>query len=809
MIYGNGRIEKSIIRKIELASEKLKMEELGKDVLEMGKWTIGKSENEIREDDPVKQLIREMTLEEKAALCSGADNCLTKGVERLGVPAVWMADGPHGLRKQEKDADYEGKNDSKRSVCFPAGVTSASSFDPEVLGRIGRELGKLCQAENVHILLGPAVNIKRSPLCGRSFEYYSEDPLVASELGKAYVKALQQEGVGCSLKHFAANNQEYRRRTNSSNLDERTFREIYLAAFEGIVKEAKPWTVMSAYNKINGVFASENRTLLTEILREEWGFEGAVISDWTAVHTRAEAVKAGCDLTMPAAIDTNGDLVGAVQDGTLEEELLDKACENILRLTDRCLKAHRDGAEYDLEAGHRAARKIAEESMVLLKNEDGILPLSRESRIAFIGSFAKAPRYQGGGSSHINPYRVTSAWDAAQGMAQVTYAQGYVTDEDRIEEELKREAVQTAKQADVAVIFAGLPDNMESEGFDRWHMKMPKAQNDLIQAVADVQPNVVVVLHNGSPVEMPWIGEVKGLLEAGLGGEAAGEAVVNLLFGEAYPSGRLAETMPVKLAHNPSYLYYHGEGDVVEYREGVFVGYRYYETKEIDVLFPFGYGLSYTDFEYSSLSTDKTKMEAGDTIKVSVDVTNTGNRAGKEVVQLYVGADVEDTGIRRPVRELRGFKKIFLKPGETKTVEFVLDKRAFSYWDMEAHDFRIAGGSYEIQIGRSARDILLRCPVEADNEWLGGRKEFTMLTTIGEIKQHPEGRKIMDRLIPEFMELVMKMNFIQGDAAKVSAAAGAKAQAQGLDAQPLQILKRFLTGHSKEEWEEILKRLNG
>ena len=535
----------------------------------------------------LKELVAKMTLEEKAAMCSGADFWHTEAVERLGIPAMMVSDGPHGLRKQDQEADNLGVNDSIKAVCFPAGCGTAASFNRELITKMGEALGEECQAEGVGVILGPAVNIKRSPLCGRNFEYYSEDPYVASEIAGALIAGVQSKNVGTSIKHFLANNQEHRRMSSSSEIDERTLREIYLAAFEGAVKKQKPWTVMCSYNRINGTYAAENKEMLTDVLRKEWGFDGFVVSDWGAVNDRVPDLEAGLDLEMPSSGGVNDRLiVEAVKEGRLKEEVLDQAVENILNIVFRYEENRDKTAVFDRDKDHELAKKVAEETCVLLKNEDSILPLEEKEEIAFIGKYAGKPRYQGGGSSHINSHKVTSAWDCVKDWGNVSFAEGFRDDVDKTDEALLTEAVELAKKAKAAVIFAGLPDSFESEGFDRTHMRMPDCQNELIARVAAVQPNTVVVLHNGSPVEMPWADQVKGILEAYLGGQAVGAAVVDILFGKVNPSGKLPETFPCQLEDNPSYLYYSGEGDRVEYREGVFVGYRYYDKKKMQSASP-------------------------------------------------------------------------------------------------------------------------------------------------------------------------------------------------------------------------------
>ena len=600
----------------------------------------------------IKELVSKMTLEEKASLCSGLDFWHTKGVERLGIPSEMVSDGPHGLRKQDDKADHLGINDSIQAVCFPAGCATASSFNRELVTKLGETLGEECQAENVSAILGPAMNIKRSPLCGRNFEYYSEDPLVSTEMAGALVHGVQSKHIGTSPKHFMANNQEYHRLTSSSEMDERTMREIYLASFEGMVKKEKPWTIMNAYNKLNGTYLCENKEMLTDVLRREWGFDGYVMTDWGAMNDRVEALKAGCNLEMPSCEGaTDAEIVAAVQDGTLDESVLDKSCEEYLNVIFKYEENRDKNAVFQHEKDHETAREIEEECIVLLKNEDALLPLSADKKVAFIGKYAEKPRYQGGGSSHINSFKTESAMDAVEFLATVkkeniTFAKGFDDVEDKVDEALAAKAVEAAANADVAVIFAGLPDSFESEGYDRKHLGMPNCQNALIEAVAEAQPNTIVVLHNGAPVEMPWLGKVKAVLEAYLGGQAVGGAVVNVLYGNANPSGRLAETFPLRIQDTPCYLNYGGEHDKSVYSEGIFVGYRYYTSKEMEVLFPFGYGLSYTTFSYGNLTVDKKEFKESEKLLVSVDVTNTGACTGKEVVQLYV-APKGGTIIRR------------------------------------------------------------------------------------------------------------------------------------------------------------------
>lgn len=693
------------------------------------------------EREKLQELIKQMTLEEKASLCSGADFWHTESVDRLGIPAMMVSDGPHGLRKQDQEADHLGMNDSIKAVCFPAGCGTAASFNRELITRMGETLGEECQAEGVGVILGPAVNIKRSPLCGRNFEYYSEDPLVASEIAGALIKGVQSKNVGTSIKHFLANNQETRRMSSSSEVDERTLREIYMASFEGAVSKQKPWTVMCSYNKINGTYAAEHKEALTDILRGEWGFDGFVVSDWGAVNNRVPDLEAGLDLEMPSSGGINDKLiVDAVKDGSLDEAVLDRAVERILNIVYRFEENRDKTAVFDRDRDHEMAKKVAEETIVLLKNEDNLLPLSEKEDIAFIGKYARKPRYQGGGSSHINSHKVTGAWDCVKDWGNITFAEGYADDADVVDEAMIAEAVANASKAKAAVIFAGLPDAFESEGFDRAHMGMPGCQNELIERVAAVQPNTIVVLHNGSPVEMPWADKVKGIVEAYLGGQAVGAATVDILFGKVNPSAKLPESFPYKLEDNPSYLYYLGEGDRVEYREGVFVGYRYYDTKKMEVRFPFGFGLSYTSYEYSNLKVSADHIKDTDVLEVSVDVTNTGGMAGKEVVQLYI-SDVESTVIR-PVKELKGFEKVELAPGETKTVTFTLDKRAFAYWNTQLHDWHVETGEFRILIGKSSRDIQLEAAVTVEST-VKVPVHYTMDTTFGDLMKDEKAMQII------------------------------------------------------------------
>ncbi|MDO5434741.1 MAG: glycoside hydrolase family 3 C-terminal domain-containing protein [Clostridia bacterium] len=662
----------------------------------------------------IKKTVAQMTLEEKCSLLSGADFWRTRPVERLNIPAVMVSDGPHGLRKQAEGGDHLGINDSIEAVCLPTASAAAASFDRDLCRQIGEAIGDACQHEKLAVNLGPAINIKRSPLCGRNFEYYSEDPYLAGELATAHTKGLQSRNVGVSVKHFAANSQENRRMSTSAEVDERTLREIYFPAFEKVVREGKAWTVMCSYNRINGVYSSENPWLLKKVLRDEWGFDGYVVSDWGAVNDRVKAVAAGLDLEMPSSGGSNDRRVmEAVRAGLLDEKDVDACVENILRIHMRYVENAKPETVWDKESQHELAGRLASECMVLLKNEDGILPLKQEEKVAVIGRFAAVPRFQGGGSSHINCFRITSLMDELKDQPGVSYAQGYDIADEKPDEALIAEAVKAAAAADKAVIVAGLPDSFESEGYDRTHLRIPACQTELICRVAEANPNTVVVLYNGSPVEMPWLDKVKGLIEGYLGGQAIGTATANVLYGRVNPCGKLPETFAVKLEDTPCFLSYEGEGDTGVYNEGVFVGYRYYDKKKMNVLFPFGYGLSYTKFAYGGLKLSAPAIMDTDRLTVSVDVTNTGSVKGKEVVQLYVG-DVQST-VFRPVRELKGFEKIELMPGETKTVTFELDKRAFAYWNTTLHDWHVETGDFRIEICSDSRTVLLSETVRVES----------------------------------------------------------------------------------------------
>jgi len=751
----------------------------------------------------IKELVQRMTLEEKAGMCSGLDFWHLKGVERLGIPSIMVTDGPHGLRKQDGSADHLGLTSSVPATCFPSAAGLASSWDKELARQVGVALGEECQAEDVAVLLGPGVNIKRSPLGGRNFEYFSEDPLLSTQMATGHIQGVQSQGVGTSLKHFAVNNQEERRMSIDAVVDERTLREIYLASFEGAVKDGQPWTVMCSYNKVNGTYAGENEWLLTDILKDEWGHEGLVVSDWGAVNERADALAAGLELEMPTSGGI-GDrkVIDAVESGQLPLDKLDRAVERLLTLIFNTVDQKQEGATYNKEEHHQLARKVAAESMVLLKNEKGLLPLGREGEVALIGAFARKPRFQGGGSSHINPTKVD---DIVEEITQVagegvtfSYAPGYRIEADDVDETLMHEAVQAAKSADTAVVFVGLPDRYESEGYDRAHLRLPDNHIRLIEEIAKVQSRIVVVLSNGSPVEMPWLPQVQAVLEAYLGGQAVGGAIADLLYGEVNPSGKLAETFPAKLSHNPSYLNFPGEGDRVDYREGIFVGYRYYDKKELEPLFPFGYGLSYTTFEYADLKVDRTELTDQDEVNVHVRVTNTGDRAGKEIVQLYV-SDVESTVIR-PVKELKAFAKVALEPGESEVVSFTLNKRSFAYYNLDMKDWHVETGEFEIQVGSSSRDIHVhtRVNVESTATFL---PTYTRNSTLGDIQRDPAHKQLLEQALQQFQEASGFGGDDAGDHADMMDAM--------MKYMPLRALVAFSGGAMTEEaMNELLEQLN-
>lgn len=651
----------------------------------------------------ITNLIKKMSLEEKAALCTGAGPWTTTPVEHLGIPEMTVTDGPHGVRRVENIHSFTHK--SIPATCFPTATCMASTWDVDLIHKLGQAIAEECIALKVDLILGPGVNMKRTPLCGRNFEYYSEDPFLAGEMAVSFIKGVQSKGVGTSLKHYAANNQEYQRSTISSEVDERTFREIYLPAFEAAVKKAKPWTVMCSYNKINGTYAAENRRLLTEILRDEWDFGGFVVSDWGAVHDRVEGLKAGLDLEMPGPRKLRVKaVIEAVRSGELSESVLDESVRRILEIVFKAAETKKGGS-FDIVGHHALAHRVAGEGMVLLKN-NGILPLQKQQYIAVIGRAAKDAYYQGGGSSHINPTQVDNPFVELQklaGDAELSYAEGYLQDE-ALDQVLIDEACKNAHSADVALLYISLPATKESEGYDRPDLDLTSQQVALIKSVAAVQPNTVVILNNGAPVVMSeWIDGTAAVLEAWMMGQAGGGAIADVLFGKVNPSGKLAETFPNRLLDTPAHINYPGGNGEVRYGEGIFIGYRYYDAREMPVLFPFGYGLSYTTFAYSNPKVSAQNFKDVDGLTVSVEVTNTGKMAGKEVVQVYVHD--RKSKLVRPPKELKGFVKVELQPGETKTVTIPLDFRAFAYYHPGYQQWITEDGEFDILIGGSSADI--------------------------------------------------------------------------------------------------------
>lgn len=661
----------------------------------------------------IKELISKMTLEEKASLLSGKDFWSTKSVERLNIDSIILTDGPHGLRMQAVSSDNLNLQTSLKSTCFPTASSSACSFDPSILYEMGKSIAEECKAAGVAVILGPGINIKRSPLCGRNFEYFSEDPFLTGELAKAWVRGAEDNNIATSVKHFACNNQETLRLIIDAIVDERALREIYLSAFETVVKEACPSTVMCAYNKVNGEYASESKYFLNDILREEWGFKGFVVSDWGAVNDRVEALKAGLDLQMPS---TGGyddkKIIEAVEKGELKEDILDKAIERILKISLNVL--NKKCFEFDKVSHHNTARKIAEASAVLLKNDEKILPLKKECSIAVLGEFAQNPRFQGNGSSLINAFEIDTAKKYfKEKEIKFDYEKGYDIESDKIDNSLIENAVNISKNKDAVIIFAGITSAYESEGFDRKHMRMPDNHNALIDAVSKVNKNIIVVLSLGSPVEMPWINKVKALINIYLSGEACISAALNIIFGFVNPSGKLAETFPLKLEDTPSFNYFPGGNKAVEYRESIFVGYRYYDKAKKEVLFPFGFGLSYTNFDFSNLSVDYDTVNL-ENFNVSFEITNTGGFDGAEVAQVYISSP--ENKIFKAEKELKGFEKVFIKSKEMKRVSIKMSERSFSFYNIETKSFEIETGTYTIHVGSSSRHLPLSKTIEIANK---------------------------------------------------------------------------------------------
>lgn len=650
-------------------------------------------------------IIEQMTNEEKASMGSGSDFWHTQPIPRLNIDSIMMTDGPHGLRKQKGQGDHIGINQSHPSTCFPTAATIANSWDKELIKSMGEALAKECHSANVSVLLGPGINIKRSPLCGRNFEYFSEDPFLTGELASSFVFSIERRGIGTSLKHFAVNNQEYNRMVSNSIVDQRALREIYLSSFEKVVRQAKPSTVMAAYNKVNNVYCCENEFLLTDILRNEWGFEGAVISDWGATNDRMQSHIAGMDLEMPGnAKDNDKKIAKALDQGQLNPRIIDASISRTLSLIENHPTT---GEPYSDEEHHQLARYIASQSFVLLKNEH-LLPLTSTESILIVGDMAKNPRYQGSGSSLITPTKLPSLLDALDNeQIPYTYTPG-VGQKDLRDETLLSEALSLAKQAKIVVIMAGLPETYESEGFDREHLHMPDSHNELISKICEVNRNVVVIISAGSPVTMPWLPSAGAVLQTYLSGQAGSEAIIDILLGRINPSGKLAESYPKDIKDTPCYTTFAQPGRNACYKESIFVGYRYYDTYNVEVLFPFGYGLSYTTFAYENIAVDGNFPD----LSVSFDIRNTGSVAGSEIAQLYIHH--RHPTIFKAKRELKGFDKVYLDPSQSKKVTISLNARSFSYYNTEINDWIIENGKYEIQVGASLMDIRLKYTVSYD-----------------------------------------------------------------------------------------------
>jgi beta-glucosidase len=703
--------------------------------------------------DEIDRWMQELTLEEKAALVSGADLWHTVAVERLGIPAIMCSDGPHGMRAQVDQTDENDMLSAAPATCFPTASAIACSWDRELIHEVGAAIADEARQYRVSVVLGPGVNMKRSPLCGRNFEYVSEDPYLAGELGLAIVEGIQSRDVGTSVKHFAANNQEHDRLRVSAEIDERTLREIYLPAFERIITDGKPWTVMCAYNRLNGTHASQHHWLLTELLRDEWGFDGVVVSDWGAVHDRVAAVAAGLDWEMPPDLERSPAAVAAaVTDGSLDEAVLDRSVRRMLELVERGRHVLELDERVDVDAHHQLARRAAAASAVLLKNDGDLLPLTDEGTVAVIGEFARSPRFQGSGSSQVTTTKVDIAHDEIARLLssdRVRFAPGYGIETDGADaDRLRSEAVRVAASSDTAVVFLGLPNSWESEGFDRTHMDLPPDQLALLDAVLEVNERVVVVLVNGATVVVePWCERVPAIVECWLGGQAAGGAIADVLTGAAEPGGRLAETMPVRLNDVPSTINFPGDPGDVRYGEGIFIGYRAHDHLDQRVSFPFGHGLSYTTFELSELDVAVAGAVDGDpplSATVTATVRNTGDRAGSHVVQVYVGDD--DSEVVRPPRELKGFAKVHLEPGGSERVSIELDQRAFSYWSVRHHRWVVEAGTFTISVGSSSRDLPLTTTIDVDAPSI--RPPLDAMSTLQEWADDPAGWAALDAFLP-------------------------------------------------------------
>ncbi|MBJ7553814.1 glycoside hydrolase family 3 C-terminal domain-containing protein [Marinomonas spartinae] len=794
-------------------------------------------------DIKITELLAELTLEEKATLCTGKDFWHLHGVERLNLPSIMVTDGPHGLRKQAGKGDHVGLNAAVKATCFPTASGLAASWNLPLIEQMGVALGKECRTENVSVLLGPGTNIKRNPLGGRNFEYFSEDPFLAGELSSAWIKGVQSQEVGTSLKHFAVNNHEHCRMTVDAVVDQRTLREIYLPAFEKAVKNTQPWSIMCSYNKVNGTYAAEHKQLLDDILVNEWGFEGIVVTDWGANNDRVEGIKNGQHLEMPSSGQLNTQkIIAAVNSGNLSMEALDRSVGRVLELIIKSRDAlQSDPVQVDLQDHHQLASTIAQETCVLLKN-DGLLPVTAGKKIAVIGALANNTRYQGAGSSKINPFTLEQPLDEIKkqfGAENVSYTLGYHLNDVHDANEISK-AVALAEQADVVLLFAGLTPKYESEGFDRQHLNLPQVQLDLIHALGEQLAKTVVILQNGAPVLLPFANQTAAILEAYLGGQAGASAVAKVLSGNVNPSGKLAETFPAHLDDVPSQPYFPGTSKQVQYREAIWVGYRYFDTSNTPVLFPFGHGLSYTTFDYSNLQmkVDAQTISLGenDTLTLVVTITNTGKRAGAEVVQCYIGQTSPSQP--RPAKELKAFSKVFLEAGESKEIELVLDYRAFAYWHTENATWVAESGEYLIQIGASVADIRQTVtltldtgiPRQTTNEALStyfepAKRDFhdvafsallgydiptatplipyTLNSTLGDIAETTLGKPYFETMIDTFT------NMMGGDKNDSAAEADRLMAAAMVNDMPLRNLPIFNAAHySEQEILNLVSSLN-
>ncbi|OBA91930.1 glycosyl hydrolase [Mycobacteriaceae bacterium 1482268.1] len=732
---------------------------------------------------PEHLLPPDLSLAERAALTSGTHFWYTKPIERRGIPSIMLTDGPHGIRKHDTPA-----------TCFPPAVGLGCSWDVELVERIGAALGAEAVNEHVGVLLGPGINIKRSPLCGRNFEYFSEDPVVSGVLGAAMVTGIQCRGVGASVKHFAANNQEHDRMRVSADVDSRPLREIYLRGFQHVIEEARPWTVMCSYNSINGVAAAQDPWLLTHVLRNEWDFDGLVVSDWGAVDDHVASLAAGVDLDMPGSEASAERIVAAIENGILAEVDVDTAAGRVFALVRRA-RAAPDAVPLDVDAHHLLAREAAARSIVLLKNDGGVLPLAKNAHIAVIGVFAAEPRYQGAGSSLVTPTRLDTAIDEIRAAATgtVRYSPGFTMAEDASHDEnarLREQAIAAAADADTAVVFVGLPAHEESEGYDRDHIDLPAAQLDLVDAVVEANPKTVVVVSNGGVVALPFAESVPAIVEGWLLGQAGGGAIADVLFGDVNPSGKLTETIPHRLSDTPAYLNFPGEFARVRYGEGIFVGYRWYDARDIDVAFPFGHGLSYTSFAYGDATA---AVDADDDIAVSVTVTNTGAVAGREIVQVYTS--LSGGAVQRPPRELKAFASMHLAAGESSVVCLTVRRKDLAYWDIRVDAWVVEGGRYTVDIAASSRDI--RTSVDVDVSGDDVRVPLSRSSSIGEVMAHPVGGPMLAAALPGGVAVTRMLESVPiGKAGMLAAAAG-------IDVDPATIDAMLAAANAAHEAEEV------